>query len=256
MKQRRKKKQPAPVTVRSSDAADTGPLFNADLVVAQTALVKVSDLCPRYDTREANPNKMDEEKYALLKRSMIEEGFLQPILVRHDGEQYVIEDGHHRWWAAKEIGLESISVIVKSMPDARARLLGIGMNRLRGDVDLSAAADIIRDVQAMLDLPMPEVSMLTGFSDEELRLLLQAEVQPEDLIEDAASDVTGDATSGQEFVLEIKFFDRDQYKNTKRKLRKLGKGDLAIGVLRALGDEEDSAAHKQDNEEEEGMMIE
>lgn len=216
--------------------------------IAEIQVVNIDSLVPRYADPETNPNRMEAEKYDLLVRAIQQEGFLQPILVTAvEGEKgkWRIEDGHHRWWAAKQTGMKEVSVCIKKM-DAdllqagQAMLIGIGMNRLRGELDLSVATDIIREVQEALSLTIPDVSVLTGFTEDELSTLLATQSDPEEILEEGAGAVADvEVEDGKTYLLEINFSDRDEFKLAKRKLRKLGKGDLAVGLLVALGEEGD-----------------
>lgn len=202
--------------------------------------VRVEHLVPRYATREENPNKLDDERFEMLKAAIKEEGFLQPILVtRIDEARYQIEDGHHRYWGALEHGMPEITAVFKQEHPERAKLLGIGMNRLRGEVDLTAAAAVITEAQAVLALSDAELSMLTGFTASELSALLDTTADASDILDDGVGDLEeeDDAEVKAEFVLEVVFTDRDAFKLAKRKLRKMGKGDLAAGLLAALGEE-------------------
>lgn len=216
--------------------------------VAETRVVSIDDLVPRYADAETNPNRMEPEKYDLLVRAIQQEGFLQPILVTEtDDGKWRIEDGHHRWWAAKQVGMKTVSVSIKKMDSdllvaGQAMLIGIGMNRLRGELDLAVATDIIREVQEVLALSIPDVSVLTGFTEDELNTLLADQTTPEEILEDGAGSVNEvEENDSKTYLLEINFTDREQFKLAKRKLRKLGKGDLSIGLLVALGEEGDEA---------------
>lgn len=217
--------------------------------LAPVLTVACGDLVPRYADAASNPNRMEAEKYAMLLAAIRDEGFLQPILVtRLPNGKYRIEDGHHRWWAARELGLTEVSVCVKEYAGAkenpRATLLGIGMNKLRGELDLSTTVDVIREVQDILDgIELPEISALTGFTTEELELLLEDPTDPAGLLDDSGSAI--DEVEREErkdsdkvYTLELKFTDKDQFKLVKRKLRKLGSGDLAHGVVVALGEDD------------------
>lgn len=208
----------------------------------------IGQLVPRYADAAANPNRMAPEVFASLVELIKTEGFLQPILVtRMKNGKYRIEDGHHRWWAARELGLTKVTAVVKESmtEDQRARLLGLGMNRLRGELDLSTAVDIIREVQAVVDnLELAEISQLSGFTSEELDLLLADSTDPGELLDSdvgTIGDIEREERSSDEktYNLEIVFTDKDQYKLARRKLRRMGKGDLAHGVMVALGEDEE-----------------
>lgn len=216
-----------------------------EIAVAETQLVAITSLVPKYADRDSNPNRMEPERYAGLVAAMRDEGFLQPILVTPlPGGKWRIEDGHHRWWAAKELGLSHVSIAIKANAQsaAHATLLGIGMNRLRGELDLSTTIDVIREAQAILDgITLPEVSALTGFTLDELELLLEA--PPEIDLSESASNVDSvreeiETDGAKTYTLELVFTDREQFKLVKKRLKKLGGGDMAVGVVVAIAEDD------------------
>ena len=58
---------------------------------------------------EANPNEMSEREFNVLKETIREVGFIDPVTVAplQDGK-YSIVGGEHRWRAAKDLGMESV----------------------------------------------------------------------------------------------------------------------------------------------------
>lgn len=73
------------------------------------------------DQIEPNPkqprNHFDEAALEALSASIREVGVLQPIVVRKDGENYVLVAGERRWRAARLAGLGSIPAVVRSADD-------------------------------------------------------------------------------------------------------------------------------------------
>lgn len=86
---------------------------------------------------EDNPNVMSESVFDALVEKMRKEGFDEPLLVRaspgKDGF-YDIGSGHHRWKAAKVLGILEVPCIVKKWTDAQLRLELTSRNVLRGKV--------------------------------------------------------------------------------------------------------------------------
>ena len=202
---------------------------------------------PRYKTRDENPNKMDPERFVLLVAEMRDPdiGFLQPILARPGKTAGTVEiiDGHHRFWAAQEAGLTHIQMILASnLSPAQAAGLAIGMNRLRGDLDITMAAQALRELEEDTGWNTDQMALLTGFTQTEISELLHdhntAEVN--ELLEGA-----GHAPAEEEppppsrpFTLEIRFADKASYQLAKRKLRKAAGAskDLSLGLLNVLGE--------------------
>lgn len=203
---------------------------------------------------DENPNVMEPEQYELLVRAITKAGFLQPILVREplpgelpadqeaaarlgSGRWYRIVDGYHRARAAREAGLMEVPCVVISVSEAEASILQIGMNRMRGELDLASVAKIVGALHEE-GWTMPDLT-LTGFSEGEVEALL-ASVQPdpEELADMGAVDATEHPTPEEEEtsggVLEIVFKDRKVMGKASRRLRKLGGGDLANGLLHLL----------------------
>jgi uncharacterized protein YutE (UPF0331/DUF86 family) len=59
-------------------------------------------------------------------------GLMMPIVVRKDGEKYVLVDGYERLQCAKELGWSEISAIVTE--DPRVDILRLALNYVRGKV--------------------------------------------------------------------------------------------------------------------------
>lgn len=201
-----------------------------------------------------NQNVMDPEQYKLLVAAIREVGFLQPILIREPAKEetlpdeasaarigadlwFRIVDGVHRASAAREVGLTEVPCVIVDADADLAVALQIGMNRMRGELDLAAVA---KDVASLSDAGWTVSDLtITGFSAEEVESLLTA-VQPEeaDLSNMSLAPQAEERAPEQEgsdiAILEIPFTDRKQMVSVKKKLRKVGGGDLTVGLLRLL----------------------
>ena len=131
-----------------------------------------------------NANKMEPGKYQALKLSIQKKGFLQPVLVvRLKGavERYRIVDGHHRIKALRELGEVYADAIVADLTPEDIEALGLGMNRARGELDLSISSDILISLG---DVGWtPDDLLITGFSAGELEDLMHLEASIQDLVE-------------------------------------------------------------------------
>lgn len=207
--------------------------------------VKVSDLVPTYATPEENPNKMEPERFTLLHASIAAKGAVQTILVTPiDGGKYRIVDGHHRYWAAKLAALFELPAIVHVFTggEAEERAARIAMNRLRGDLDLTQCAELLKEIVMDTGWSTDEMSQMTGFTDDEVEsLLAKAKTSLEDLQGADVGKMPDDtaAPADKPFVLEIAFSNREDYKLCRKKLRKAAgpSKDLAQGLLAVLGEE-------------------
>lgn len=211
---------------------------------------------------DTNPNSMEHAHYELLVNAIRSRGFLQPLLVREpksgevdpaseavarlggDAPFYRLVDGAHRLRAAREVGLTTLPCVVLEgdVDDATAAALQIGMNRLRGDLNL---ADVAKTIASLADQgwTKPELT-LTGMTLEEIDDLLKA-TRPtiEDVLQEADLG-TGSADAAEEepaegsFPLEIVFMSAADRRRAQKALKKAaGRGQpLGVGLLRLLDD--------------------
>jgi len=191
-----------------------------------------------------NPNSMEPEQYAMLVEAVRRVGFLQPVLVREvknalDFTDYEVIDGHHRIKAARELGYSEVPCVVIDADDNTAIALRVGMNRLRGELNLSSVAvameGLVTNGWKLDDLT------LTGFSaDEVADLLASLKLNEDDVLGQnvQVGELGGDELPSHPFVLEIQFTDRAAFKKAKAGLKRAaGKsGDIGRGLLRLLGE--------------------
>jgi ParB-like chromosome segregation protein Spo0J len=248
--------------------------------VFRTVMLPVGALVPAPD----NPNSMSDEDYAALVAGIRRTGFLQPVLVRGPepppaptldapddevltavedeaawraalalggvgalaqmGAELRIVDGEHRWRAACEVGLTEIPCVVGDFDEKTARLLQIGMNRLRGELDLSAVG---RTFQELFDggAELDEL-LASGYTADEVGGLLAAmRPDPEDLADVGAVGGDEPETSGaadgdslgKAWELTITLDSRKELQAVRKKLNRLGNKDLRKGLLKALDEE-------------------
>lgn len=121
-----------------------------------------------------NPNHVAKPEMALLKQSIIEDGWTQPIVVMPDGE---IVDGFHRWT------LGSTDDDIRAMTDgkvptvtitpdrAQQMMATIRHNRARGAHAVLRMADI---VSALVEegIPPEEIERRVGMDSEEVRRMI------------------------------------------------------------------------------------
>lgn len=127
-----------------------------------------------------NPNRQDPKDFALLLRSMQEDGFTQPVVAQRD--TYEIVDGEHRWRAARELGLPEIPVVLVDMEEAQMRLSTLRHNRARGSEDLDLSAAVFRDLRELGALDAAQNAL--NLDQKELDRILDDEPAPEALAGD------------------------------------------------------------------------
>lgn len=196
--------------------------------------LKLSQIKPFW-TRETNPNKMEEDRFKLLVEMIKREGFLVPVFV---DSNYTLYDGHHRFWAAEAAGLTEIQVVVKDMPANKGMAIGTGMNRLRGNLDLSVTGDLIKDLVDSNDYSFEELSVMTGFTQDELDALTRIsseKIVTVDQEPPAPAEATSNQSSTRTYTLALTFTNSGDYEFVKKTLKKAADGeDFADGLLTIL----------------------
>jgi ParB/RepB/Spo0J family partition protein len=200
----------------------------------------------RLDPRKRNPNRMSASGYAALVESIRTRGFLQPILVRPiyaPADGFEIVDGAHRWRAAGEVGFDDVPCVVLEEGDNAeeiAAALQIGMNRLRGELDLTEVGEVLAELAKKGW--GPEELAITGFDSSEIDELI-ASVSGEDtrsILAGSDAELPGEDEKPDEapavFTIEIELPSRADLVRAKRALRAAGSGDMGRGLLALLGD--------------------
>jgi ParB/RepB/Spo0J family partition protein len=149
----------------------TTRLQQLDVVYVPTA-----DLRPN----SYNPNRQSEHDFELLLRSIEEDGFTVPIVVRQ--ESNVIVDGEHRWRACQVLGIAEIPVVYVSQSDEQAMVSTLRHNRARGSEDVELTAALLRDLQELGALEHAQDSLM--LSDDEVALLIDNVAAPDVLAAD------------------------------------------------------------------------
>jgi ParB-like chromosome segregation protein Spo0J len=122
-----------------------------------------------------NPNRQTDKDFALLRSSIHDDGFTQPVIViRHNRE---IVDGEHRWRAALAEGMKQIPVVFVDMTPEQQRISTLRHNRARGSEDVNLAAELLRDLagRGAADFALDKL----GMAGEEMEMLLKDVKAPE-----------------------------------------------------------------------------
>jgi ParB-like chromosome segregation protein Spo0J len=132
-----------------------------------------------------NPNKQPIVEFRLLKISLLEDGWTQPIVVFDDGSggKPVIVDGEHRWKTSADTdiaelteGFVPIVRIVKSRSDLM--MSTIRHNRARGEHAVLDMSKIVNDLLAD-NVSVDDICLLLGMEDEEVERLSERAGLPE-----------------------------------------------------------------------------
>lgn len=122
-----------------------------------------------------NPNHVAPPELELLKISILEDGWTQPIVAKPDGE---IVDGFHRWLVSgkPEIyaltdGYVPVVRLENEVSKEQQMMATIRHNRARGTHHVLKIADIVREMIDIHKLPMQEVMKRLQMEEEEVERL-------------------------------------------------------------------------------------
>lgn len=125
----------------------------------------------RYQPRRT----FSDESIQELAQTINEEGLLQPIIVREDGDNYEIIAGERRYRAVKSLGWEKIPAIVNNMDDDKAASLAVIENLQRENLNPIDEAQAYKSLMDLNDLTQTALAKDIGKSQSyvanKLRLL-------------------------------------------------------------------------------------
>lgn len=116
------------------------------------------------------PNKeqarkfFDEKKLLELSESIKEYGILQPLVLRKDGDCFLIIAGERRYRAAKKAGLKEVPALIKEVSKEDADKISLIENIQRQDLNPIEEAIGYKSVMKEYDLTQEELSQAVGKS--------------------------------------------------------------------------------------------
>ncbi len=117
----------------------------------------------RIDPNPFQPRSaIDPERLAELAASIRTSGIVQPILVRRHGERYQIIAGERRWRAAQALGLASVPVTLRDVPDDQLLELALVENVQREELTPLEEAQAFQRMQSELGLTQEEIARRVG----------------------------------------------------------------------------------------------
>ena len=132
--------------------------------------ISVDQLNPgQYQPRK----RFDEESLQELADSIIEQGLMQPIIVRKSENNFEIIAGERRWRAAKLAKLETIPVIVREINDRTASVIALIENMQRVDLSSIEEAEGIKKMIDEFGMTHEEASDAVGKSRSAITNLLR-----------------------------------------------------------------------------------
>ena len=130
-----------------------------------TRVVKLSSLKPSpYNPRVVL--KPGDPEYKKLKRSIEEFGCVEPLVVNKRTGNLV--GGHQRLAVLRDLGYESVDVVIVDLPIEREKVLNVALNQIEGKWDEQKLADLLTELTEM-----PEIDVeLTGFDTPDIQDLI------------------------------------------------------------------------------------
>ena len=142
--------------------------------------VSVDQLNPgQYQPRK----RFDEESLQELADSIIEQGLMQPIIVRKAENNFEIIAGERRWRAAKLAKVDTIPVIVRDINDRTASIIALIENMQRVDLSSIEEAEGIKKMIDEFGMTHEEASDAVGKSRSAVSNLLRL-LQLTDFVKD------------------------------------------------------------------------
>lgn len=146
--------------------------MNQDMNIRKVAVSKINPAKynPRKDLKPGDP------AYEKLKRSMTEFGYVEPIIWNEETGNIV--GGHQRYKILLEEGHDEVECVVVKLSSEREKALNVALNKVTGDWEFEALADLIKDLEAQ-DFDVT----LTGFDAAEIEDLF-SQIHDKDVNED------------------------------------------------------------------------
>ena len=137
--------------------------------------LSVDELCPAaYNPRKKL--KAGEKEYEKIKNSILEFGYVEPIIVNYD---MTVIGGHQRLTVLKDLGYTEVQCVVVHIEDEhKVKALNIALNKITGAWNEQLLADLLVDLQSV-DFNTD----LTGFEAPEIEQLF-SKVHNKDIKED------------------------------------------------------------------------
>ena len=117
----------------------------------------------------------DETSLASLATSIKEKGLIQPIILKPQGQEYLILAGHRRYYAYQRLGLKSIPAIIREQTASAKDLTELALieNLQREDLNTMEIAESIFKLKSLKDVSQDEISKITGYSQSNVSKYIQ-----------------------------------------------------------------------------------
>lgn len=112
---------------------------------------------PYQPRRIFQPDRLQE-----LARSIRENGLIQPILVRRNGQRYTLIVGERRWRAARAAGVTEVPAMIQDVPPDRLLEVTLIENIQREDLNPIETAQAFERMARELNISHEEIAKRTG----------------------------------------------------------------------------------------------
>ena len=127
---------------------------------------------------EVDTNDLDD-----LCASISRIGIIVPLLVRHEGDTFLVLAGHRRLAAAQALGLAAVPCCVREDTEASAVEINIAENLFRTDLTPLEQASAIKDILAAGVISVDNVARMMHRSDHWVNAQLDMLTWPADILE-------------------------------------------------------------------------
>lgn len=167
-----------------------------DEVTEENSIMKIDMNLIKANNEQPRKN-FDEEKIIQLAESIKEHGIIQPLVLKSEGDFYIIIAGERRWRAAKYIGLKEVPAVILDLDDKEVLEVSLIENIQREDLNPIEEALAYRKLIDDFSLTQEELSKRIGKSRTTIancmRLLNLDERVQEYLIDDIITEGHGRA---------------------------------------------------------------
>lgn len=155
----------ATVSQSQAQKGNASPQIVPGAVLIPAHLIERDPHQPRRDWRHDNGGvRLDE-----LVQSIKEFGVLQPLLVRREGDRYIVIAGGRRLVAAKRAGLPAIPVVIRDETGTKVRVLQLIENVQRQDLSSMDEARAYQELMDLEGLTAPEMALRVHVSAQHVR---------------------------------------------------------------------------------------
>ena len=161
------------------------------LISAAESAKEPPGLSVAIDKISANPfqprRSFDEAKIAELAASIRDQGVIQPLLVRRNGDGYELVAGERRLRAAIQAGLKEVPVVLRDVSDNDALELALIENLQREDLNAIEEAEAYRRLHEQFHLNQEQIAEKIGKSRPAIANSMRLLMLPQEVQQEVAS---------------------------------------------------------------------